>query len=81
MNTIDQYIAIAALIGLIAGCALGFYSGRNSGIITGWERCRWQMGMRQAAAERARRDARGRFRRVLKLGNYVERELNMEGDK
>lgn len=64
MNTIDQYIIIAALVGLICGCALGFYSGNKSGRVSGWERCRWEIGMRQAARERARRDARGRFRKV-----------------
>lgn len=64
MNIADQYIILAATLGLIAGCAIGFWSGNKSGHISGWERCRWEMGMRQAAAERARRDARGRFRKV-----------------
>jgi hypothetical protein len=64
MNIPEAYIVIACVF-IIAGCALGHWSGYKAGVNTGWERCRWEMGMRQAAADSARRDpATGRYRKA-----------------
>lgn len=65
MNYDSTAIAIiCACCGLLLGCGIGYWSGLNYGRATGWERCRREIGMRQAAQERARRDNRGRFRKV-----------------
>jgi hypothetical protein len=63
MNT-EHIIIVCAIASLLSGCAVGYWSGLQRGRATGWERCRWEIGMRQAAQERARRDNRGRFRKV-----------------
>lgn len=60
MNIPDAYI-IAALVGLLAGLAFGYYSGVNIGRAEGWERRRWW----QVRLDQTKRDPRtGRFRRV-----------------
>jgi membrane protein DedA with SNARE-associated domain len=67
--TTEHILIICAILGLIAGCAVGYYAGLNVGRIVAvrrWgERCRQWEQKRQAAQERARRDARtGRYRKA-----------------
>ena len=63
--TTEHIAILCAILGLLAGCGIGYYAGLNVGRAVGWERCR--VGLQNAvnAALRDRRDpVTGRYRKA-----------------